>query len=132
MIWDEINDYIDDKRIVFAYIPYYRCLYDVNLNFDTEFSIEYDKVSKHLSIRRNDTFPKDFWPGNISSVSVIAGKNGAGKSSVIQWLMERTFFGGMPTRSSYFYLLDDFANPAGEKRKIFFIVWTKCFNSVRG
>lgn len=98
MIWDEINDYIDDKRIVFAYIPYYRCLYDVNLNFDTEFSIEYDKVSKHLSIRRNDTFPKNFWPGNISSVSVIAGKNGAGKSSVIQWLMERTFFGGMPER----------------------------------
>lgn len=92
------DDFFDGKKLVFAYIPYYRCLYDVKLNFDFEYSLDYDSQTKRLSIKWNGSFLSDFWPSNISSVSVIAGKNGAGKTSIIQWLQERIFEGGMPER----------------------------------
>lgn len=87
---DTLNNFQYGRSLVYAFIPYYRCLYDVNLNFDQRFIIDYRPGTRLLSVKINDLCQEDFWPDNISSVSVIAGKNGAGKSSVLRWLLEKT------------------------------------------
>ena len=87
---ETLNNFQYGRSLVYAFIPYYRCLYDVNLNFDQKFIIDYRPGTRLLSVKINDLCPEDFWPDNISSVSVIAGKNGAGKSSVLRWLLEKT------------------------------------------
>ncbi len=81
---------ISFKRLIFAYIRYYRCLYNVKLNFDAEYSIDYNPKTMRLSIKRNMAWDGNFWPESVSSVSVIAGQNGTGKTSVLRWLVDKT------------------------------------------
>lgn len=94
----ELLIHMPEKIFIFAYIPNFGCLSRVNLNFDLEYYINYNPESKCLDITRNKTFSKNFWPENISSVSVIVGMNGTGKTTALKWMLERISLGWMPER----------------------------------
>ncbi|MBU8729861.1 AAA family ATPase [Cytobacillus oceanisediminis] len=64
-----------------------------DINFDSEFHIAYDQVTKELSIKKNYNYIENFWSKNIISLSAIVGKNGVGKSSILELLKDRFFRG---------------------------------------
>ncbi|MCU4804559.1 AAA family ATPase [Bacillus cereus] len=69
-------------------------LVNQDINFDSEFHITYDQVTKELLIKKNYNYIENFWGENIISLSAIVGKNGVGKSSILELLKDR-FFRGM-------------------------------------
>lgn len=80
-------------QLVFAFIKNkFRCLENVGINFNPFFNVEYDHHNKILFFHKN-TIPRDFFPMEISGVTAIVGKNGVGKSTIIQWLFERIVSG---------------------------------------
>ncbi|MDE7109647.1 MAG: hypothetical protein K2O49_06760 [Muribaculaceae bacterium] len=81
-----------DKQLVFAFIKHYRCLSEVGINFDPRHYVEYDSKTKKLSFKEN-ILPYDFFPDTIAGITAIVGKNGVGKSTIIQWVFERIVSG---------------------------------------
>ncbi|HDR4872028.1 TPA: AAA family ATPase [Bacillus cereus] len=69
-------------------------LVNQDINFDSELHVTYDQVTKELSIEKNYNYIENFWGENIISLSAIVGKNGVGKSSILELLKDR-FFRGM-------------------------------------
>ncbi len=81
-----------DKQLVFAFIKHYRCLSEVGINFDPRHYVEYDSKTKKLSFKEN-ILPYDFFPDTIAGITAIVGKNGVGKSTILQWVFERIVSG---------------------------------------
>ena len=76
-------------QLVFAFIKKkFRSLENVGINFSPFLNIDYDWVKHVLKI---DPTPlsTDFFPKNITGITAIVGKNGTGKSTILQWLGER-------------------------------------------
>ena len=86
------NKLITDRILVYAYIPRYRCLESVNLNFSLSYSLNYEPDAKVLSCR-HCVLPQNFLPNSISGIAAIVGKNGNGKSSALRWLLDRVVEG---------------------------------------
>lgn len=64
------NEIVFTKRLVFVYINRYRCLENVNLNFDPRYTLHYDSKDKTLSVKKN-YLPHQLYPDGISSVAAI-------------------------------------------------------------
>ncbi len=76
-------------QLVFAFIDKkFRCLENIGINFSPFLNIAYDQVRKVIKIDPTPV-PADFFPKNITGVTTIVGKNGTGKSTILQWLGER-------------------------------------------
>jgi|GEM_PF-1823765 len=68
---------------------------NADFNFDNTYSfhLEVDKSNYiysyvlHVSKKTDITQPEGFWGSNISSVNVITGKNGAGKTSLLKFII---------------------------------------------
>ena len=76
-------------QLVFAFIKKrFRCLENVGINFSPFLNIEYDRVKSVLKID-STSVPVDFFSKSITGVAAIVGKNGTGKSTILQWLGER-------------------------------------------
>ena len=68
---------------------------NVDFNFDNRylFHVEVDKsqlyyrYTLHISKRKGIIQPKGFWSNNISNMNVITGRNGAGKTSILKFII---------------------------------------------
>jgi len=72
-----VEDYKNIKRQGFNFLPRFRC--------------EYDEKTNELTIDENDDYIPDFFGKNIN-VTAIVGKNGSGKSSVLEYLSDSPKF----------------------------------------
>lgn len=74
-------------------------LKDIELSFGGEYILKYDKVEKKLRIRKNKDYIENFFnkEGNneISNITGIIGENGAGKSSILDYIRGYFFDGGI-------------------------------------
>lgn len=75
-------------ELLFAYIGQSLCLESIELNFSPYYKISFNSESNQLSISKNSDVPRDFFPDAISSISVIVGNNGVGKSTAIKWILQ--------------------------------------------
>lgn len=77
---------VDNPDYSFVSNEPYRVLNETEFNFSNKFIFKFDKSEQLLDIRDNDSFVPDFFDNHkkIKSVSAIVGKNGTGKSSVIE------------------------------------------------
>lgn len=64
-----------------------------NLNLSSELYFEYKNNSNIFNVRKNMLVAKDLWGEHIKSVSVLIGSNGAGKTSILEFVRERFFYG---------------------------------------
>ncbi len=72
-------------ELIYAWIENYNNLKKVGLNFSSNFNVAY-KNNKIL-LERDNSFNLDY--GDIDNISVIVGKNGAGKTSIIDALAQQ-------------------------------------------
>jgi hypothetical protein len=66
----------------------YKVIQNVGFNFSNEYLINYELQSGALSINRNPIYVPNFFDetGKIKSLTGIIGKNGAGKSSILDFI----------------------------------------------
>ncbi|NUU73942.1 AAA family ATPase [Paenibacillus xylanilyticus] len=72
-------------KLLFIYIESYGDMFkDISFNFSAEYNIKYDSQEQELSIDKNSNYPSRFYGRNISDITGIVGKNGAGKTSLLE------------------------------------------------
>lgn len=76
----------------------FRGIDNIELNFATEMTFLYDKdINTLMHEYRRKPLPKEFWSNdseetNIYNVNVIAGENGSGKTTVINYLIDTLYY----------------------------------------
>lgn len=75
-------------KLCYAYIKKYKCLEDIELCFDARYNIKYDKIKNTLIGEKVFRFPENFWGDSVSSVTCLLGNNGAGKSTIVSFLLK--------------------------------------------
>ena len=71
-------------ELVYLWVKEYKNIHNQGFNFSPRFRCEYDHDSNELTIVENTEYV-DIFPENIN-VTAIVGKNGSGKSSVLEFL----------------------------------------------
>ena len=74
-------------ELVYCWIKDFENLKDIELNISGEYDIEYKKEEKKLEIRKNLNYMENFWGNNIKNITAIIGKNGSGKSSILNFII---------------------------------------------
>ncbi|MCL6663422.1 AAA family ATPase [Paenibacillus amylolyticus] len=64
-----------------------RCFWQEEFTFTNDFHIKYDYLHRKLSFKKNSNNPyTGLWGNHISNINLIVGKNGSGKSTVLNLL----------------------------------------------
>lgn len=75
---------------IFMWVKKYKSLENFQVNFDKSYNIEFEYKEnriKKLIIKKNiNKIPKHFYGRNINSINIIIGKNGTGKSSILEMM----------------------------------------------
>lgn len=71
-------------QLLYVWIEEYKNIKEQGFNFSSEFTFEYDKESGVLTIDDNPNYIEGFFGENISNVTAIVGKNGSGKSNLLE------------------------------------------------
>lgn len=74
-------------ELVYLWVEKYKNIEYKGFNFSPKFECQYDKEMNTLTVNKGDDYINIF-PSNIN-VSVIAGENGSGKSSILELLFAR-------------------------------------------
>ena len=73
-------------ELVYLWVEDYKNIYHQGFNFSHRFECKYDEDKNKLTIDENDDYIPDFFGKNIN-VTAIVGKNGSGKSSVLEFIV---------------------------------------------
>ncbi|WP_126247973.1 AAA family ATPase [Chitinophaga rhizosphaerae] len=74
-------------ELLFCYIHSFQSLDKCQINFGGKFIFHYDHEKNRLSIKVNEEYIADFFSSSISNVSALVGKNGAGKSAILEAIL---------------------------------------------
>lgn len=83
-----IHNELNMKHICYVYIFDYKCLKNIDISLDSHYTYNYSNDNRTLTISKNEQFPCDFWGKNVYSIAGIVGDNGAGKSTVMSFLLD--------------------------------------------
>ncbi len=78
-------------ELVYLWVEDYKNIKKQGFNFSPRFRCEYNEKENKLTIEKNDDYIPDFFGENIN-VTAIVGKNGSGKSSVLEYLSDSPQF----------------------------------------
>ena len=95
-------------ELVYLWVEDYKNIQKQGFNFSPRFNCEYNDVTKELTIDENDDYIPDFFGKNIN-VTAIVGKNGSGKSAILDTLVNDIIFNdkiNYKRQSLYCYLND--------------------------
>ncbi len=76
-------------QLIYLYIDGYCNFQKVEFNFCQDWHIHLDAEKNVLETSYMDSgFPEQFWGKNINNLSIVIGNNGAGKTSLMQYLID--------------------------------------------
>lgn len=76
-------------QLIYLYIDGYCNFQKTEINFSQDLYIHFDADRNVLETSYRDSgIPEGFWGKNINNLSVVIGNNGAGKTSLMQYLMD--------------------------------------------
>lgn len=87
-------------ELLFTWIENYRNIKKQGINFSAEYDISFDSNTNVLSVKKAHNYISSFFGKFISNISVIVGKNGTGKTSILNF-GEATFYLGR-NKNNYF------------------------------
>ncbi|MES5924848.1 AAA family ATPase [Bacillus cereus group sp. MG9] len=77
-------------KLLYMYIESFGDLFqDISFDFSNEYKVCYDKTHKTLTLERNELYLDGFYGDVISDITAIVGKNGSGKTTILE-LIGRT------------------------------------------
>lgn len=77
-------------KLLYMYIESFGDLFqDISFEFSNEYKVCYDKSHKTLTLERNELYLDGFYGDVISDITAIVGKNGSGKTTILE-LIGRT------------------------------------------
>lgn len=76
----------DHVRVLYIWIEKYKNLHNFGFNFTSDIKFFYDPLKNKISVVRNAELPNDFFPPQISDLIAIVGKNGSGKSNILEMI----------------------------------------------
>ena len=75
-------------ELVYLWVEKYKNIYNQGFNFSSRFECNYNHDANELTIDKNDDYISNFFSDNIN-VTAIVGRNGSGKSSLIEFILDR-------------------------------------------
>jgi predicted ATPase len=73
---------LNKMELVYLWVEDYKNIHKQGFNFSPRFECGYNDITKELTIKENKDYIENFFGDNIN-VTAIVGKNGSGKSSVL-------------------------------------------------
>jgi len=70
-------------ELVYAWVEKFRNYKDVELNFSERFIIKLDRHNKNIKIEPNKSYTA-IYPEYISNINAVVGKNGVGKTNLLE------------------------------------------------
>ena len=74
-------------ELVYLWVEDYKNIKNQGFNFSPKFNCHYDENTNELTIDENDDYIENFFGDNIN-VTAIVGKNGSGKSSLLELIID--------------------------------------------
>lgn len=75
-------------ELTYLYIEKYRTFEKVEFNFSSRVHLHYNEENRKLKDKKVETIlPVGFWGENINNLMMIVGNNGAGKTSLMQYIL---------------------------------------------
>lgn len=87
-------------KLLYVWIEKFRNIENRGFNFSSEYKVEYSKVTNSVTINEQKEFIPDFFSENISDITAIIGKNGTGKSNVLDFICTAIASGRKQDRES--------------------------------
>ncbi len=76
-------------KLIYIHVNNYRnFIVDQGFNLSSEFKVHFDSKTKNLTIKENENFIPGFFGDKRIDVKAIVGENGAGKSSLMEVLLD--------------------------------------------
>ncbi len=71
-------------QLLYLWISEYRNFKNKGLNFNSQYEFDLDLVNKKLTYKKNENFIENFFGNQIQEITGIVGKNGVGKSNILE------------------------------------------------
>lgn len=89
-------------ELLYVWVQEYKNISDQGFNFSPEYRFNYKSLKNELQIGQGTALPPNFWGENVSNLTLLLGKNGAGKTSVLE-IIKRPY---VPKNAVYVFLHD--------------------------
>ena len=92
-------------ELVYLWVEEYKNIHRQGFNFSPKFTCNYDEASNELTIDKNDDNINNFFGDNIN-VTAIVGKNGSGKSSVLE-IIKALVVNNMESNNNFILFIEE-------------------------
>src|SRR5690349_10405225 len=75
-------------ELLYIWVEKYGGIADVSLNFSNQYRFAFDAKENKLTVRSTEFYTSNFFSDNITNLTGIIGANGAGKTSVLRYIIE--------------------------------------------
>ena len=102
-------------ELVYLWVEEYKNIHHQGFNFSPQFRCDYNPATNELTIDENEDYIPDFFGDNIN-VTAIVGKNGSGKSSLLELIID--FSDGFNKDYKIFYVIENNNNFTAYNNKL--------------